>query len=70
MFTGSIVALVTPFTEEGDVDYAELGRLLDEIQFTGDLVVELALPSGTPPSRPLEELLKVSREHIRETMGI
>jgi sugar phosphate isomerase/epimerase len=55
---------------EGDVDYGALGKLLEEIQFKGDLVVELALPSGTPPSRPLEELLKVSRDHLRETMGV
>ena len=29
MLKGSIVALVTPFKENGDVDYEELGRLLD-----------------------------------------
>lgn len=55
---------------EGDVDYRSLGALLDEIQFTGDLVVELALPSGTRPDRPLLDLLKSSRQHLRETMGI
>lgn len=55
---------------EGDVDYAELGALLDEIGFSGDLVVELALPSGARPDRPVLELLKASREHLRKTMGI
>lgn len=55
---------------EGDVDYAELGRVLDEIGFNGDLVVELALPSGTRPERPVLDLLRDSREHLRETMGI
>lgn len=29
MFSGSIVALVTPFTDDGGVDYAALGGLLD-----------------------------------------
>ena len=55
---------------EGDVDYEKLGKLLDDVGFTGDIVVELALPSGTPPERPIAELLQTSREHIRERMGI
>ena len=55
---------------EGDVDYAHLGEVLDEIEFTGDLVVELALPSGARPDRPILDLLKISRDHIQEKMGI
>ena len=55
---------------EGDVDYAQLSQLLDEVAFEGDLVVELALPSGTRPDRPVAELLQASRDHIRETMGL
>ena len=55
---------------EGDVDYAELGGILDEIGFQGDLIVELALPSGTRPEKPVLDLLRDSREHLRETMGI
>ena len=55
---------------EGDVDYAQLGQLLDEIAFEGDLVVALALPSGTRPDRPVTELLRASRDHISNTMGL
>ena len=29
MITGSIVALVTPMTETGDIDWAALERLID-----------------------------------------
>ena len=54
---------------EGDVDYKNLGHTLDEIGFKGDLIVELALPSGVRPDRPLEELLKQSRDHLRDAMG-
>ena len=55
---------------EGDADYAQLGRTLDEVGFTGEFVVELAIPPGKQASRPPLELLKVSREHLREKIGI
>ncbi len=54
---------------EGDVDYKELGAVLSEVGFTGEFVVELAIPSGKKPTRPLPELLKISRDHLRETIG-
>jgi sugar phosphate isomerase/epimerase len=54
---------------EGDADYACLGRLLDDIGFTGELVVELAIPAGRQPTRPITELLERSRAHLRETLG-
>ena len=53
---------------EGDADYRELGAVLGEIGFTGEFVVELAIP-GQEPTRPLPELLKISRDHLRETIG-
>lgn len=55
---------------EGDADYAELARILEETGFDGDGVVELALPQGKDPVRPVDELLRISREHLRETMAI
>ncbi|MDA0747582.1 MAG: TIM barrel protein [bacterium] len=56
---------------QGDLDLGSLGTLLDEVEFTGDVVVELALPSGTrPDDHPLLDLLKTSREHLRSTMGV
>jgi sugar phosphate isomerase/epimerase len=54
---------------EGDADYRRLGRLLEEIGFAGEFVVELAIPAGRQPTRPIEELLQVSRAHLRETLG-
>jgi sugar phosphate isomerase/epimerase len=53
---------------EGDADYRRLGRVLAEIGFSGELVVELAIPSGQQPTRPITELLEVSRAHLRETL--
>jgi sugar phosphate isomerase/epimerase len=56
---------------EGDADYANLAKVLAEINFKGDFVVELAIPPGAnPATRPLAEILKQSREHIRQTMGL
>jgi sugar phosphate isomerase/epimerase len=55
---------------EGDADYAGLKRALDEVGFAGEFVVELAVPPKRQPTRPPLDLLKISRAHIRETMGM
>lgn len=55
---------------EGDADYARLKRILDDIGFSGEFVVELAIPPKTQPTRSPLELLRKSREHLRQTMGI
>ena len=55
---------------EGDVDYARLRRLLDEIGFTGEGVAELAWPPGAEHDRTVVEILTRSREHLRRTLGI
>jgi sugar phosphate isomerase/epimerase len=55
---------------EGDADYTGLKRVLDVISFTGELVVELAVPARTTPTRPALELLTISRQHLRHTMGL
>ncbi len=55
---------------EGDADYKNLAKVLDEVGFQGEFVVELAIPSGKKPTRPIEELLRVSRDHLRETMEL
>jgi len=54
---------------EGDADYARLDALLREIGFTGDFVVELAIPAGHEPTRPVNELLKASVDHLKATIG-
>jgi len=43
--------------------------VLDEVGFTGEFVVELAIPGGKEPKRPVSELLKISRDHLKETIG-
>jgi sugar phosphate isomerase/epimerase len=54
---------------EGDADYGRLARLLDEVGYSGEFLVELALPPGKPATRSVGENLRLSREHIRATMG-
>jgi sugar phosphate isomerase/epimerase len=54
---------------EGDADYRNLARVLNEVGFEGEFVVELAIPAGKQPTRPVAELLKTSRDHLRETIG-
>lgn len=54
---------------EGEMDFAAIRQALDEIGFSGHAVVELAWERDFEPTRPLRESLKMSREHIRRTMG-
>lgn len=54
---------------EGDVDFEEISATLDEINFNGDLIIELAFEEGFKPTRPTRETLKMSREYVRKTMG-
>jgi sugar phosphate isomerase/epimerase len=54
---------------EGDMDYAAIGRALEEINFAGDAVIELAHERGFKPTRPLRESLKMSRRYVKETLG-
>ena len=55
---------------EGDVDYRRLRRVLEEIGFAGEVVVELAWPPGAERDRTAAEILAQSREHLRRTMGL
>ena len=54
---------------EGDVDFTEIGETLKNIDFSGDLIIELAHEGGFVPTRPIKESLKMSREYVRNTMG-
>jgi sugar phosphate isomerase/epimerase len=54
---------------EGDMDFRAIGRALREIGFSGTAIIELAHESGFQPTRPLRESLKMSRHHVRETLG-
>lgn len=54
---------------EGEMDYYSIGRVLRDINFSGEAVIELAHESGFEPTRPLRESLKMSREFVRNTLG-
>ncbi len=53
---------------EGNTDFAAIGNALRELSFSGDLVIELAHPSGFRLTRPLRESLKMSRQYVKEVM--
>jgi len=54
---------------EGEEDFAAIRAALDEANFAGIASIELAWEGDFQPTRPLRESLKLSREHIRKTMG-
>lgn len=55
---------------EGDVEYEEIAETMNDIDFKGDVVVELAHENKFEPTRPIRESLKMSREFIRREMRI
>jgi sugar phosphate isomerase/epimerase len=55
---------------EGNVDFKEIAGVLEEINFEGDAIIELAHENGFVPTRSLRESLKMSRDYLRKTMGI
>lgn len=54
---------------EGTTDFAAIGRAFRDVNFDGDVAIELAHPRGFQPTRPLRESLRMSREYVRKTMG-
>lgn len=54
---------------EGDMDYAAIAKALQEINFSGYAVIELAHERDFRPTRPLRESLKISREFVRKMLG-
>ncbi len=55
---------------EGDVDFKEIGKKLEEIEFDGDVVIELAFESDFTPTRSIKQSLGRSRRYLRKTMKI
>jgi inosose dehydratase len=51
---------------DGDVDYAAVTKLLQQMKYKGLLAVELAYEKDTKPSRGLEDDLKISREYAEK----
>ena len=59
LFRGSGVALVTPFTEEKDVNYEELGRLIEFQLENGTDAIIVCGTTGEPVTMTEEERLSV-----------
>ena len=55
---------------EGELPLEELKGALDTIEFDGDIIVELILPSGTPPERPVLDILSDSRKAIADRLSV
>jgi sugar phosphate isomerase/epimerase len=54
---------------EGDVNFKAIGRTIKKINFSGDLVIELAHENGFKRTRSIRESLKMSREYLKKTTG-
>ena len=69
LFRGAGVALVTPFTEEKDVNYEELGRLIEyQIKGGSDAIIVCGT-TGEPVTMTEEERLSVISYTVEKTAG-
>lgn len=67
--TGSIVALITPFTQDGKVNYEKLGELLDwHIANNTDAILILGTTSESP-TMSHEEDLEICRFSVERVAG-
>ena len=67
--TGSIVALITPFTEDGKVNYEKLGELLDwHTANSTDAILILGTTSESP-TMSHEEDLEICRYSVERVAG-
>jgi sugar phosphate isomerase/epimerase len=55
---------------DGDEDYVALGRVLDEINFTGPVAIELAHEADTQFTRTMGENFAVSCRNLRKAWGM
>ncbi len=69
VFTGAAVAIVTPFYENGDVNFEELGRLIDyQIEHGTDAIV-ICGTTGEASTLTHEEHLDCIRYAVEKTAG-
>ena len=59
MFKGSIVAIVTPFTQEGEVDFAAFKELVDWHAEQGTDAIVCCGSTGEAPTLSSEEQLQI-----------
>lgn len=73
MFRGSLVALVTPMTEAGDIDYVAFGRLLDWHAREGSDGVVVAGTTGESPTvsaAEAAELFRIAVQRVGDRMPV
>ena len=69
MFSGSLVAIVTPMTAEGAVDWASWDRLLDFHLAEGTDGIVVAGTTGESPVLSLEETEELTRRAVARCRG-
>jgi len=69
MYSGSIVAIVTPMTETGEVDYAAWDRLLDWHLAQGTDGIVVCGTTGESPTVTLAEALELTRRAVARLEG-
>lgn len=68
-FTGSIPAMITPMTHNGDIDYAAFERLIDwHVQEGSDALVIVGT-SGESPSITIEEHIDLIKRSVDHAAG-
>lgn len=69
MFTGSLVAIVTPMAADGSLDLAAWDRLLDFHVEAGTEGIVVAGTTGESPSLTLEEIEELTRRAVARCRG-
>jgi 4-hydroxy-tetrahydrodipicolinate synthase len=69
MYSGSIVAVVTPMTESGEIDYAAWDRLLDWHAENGTDAIVVVGTTGESPTVTLDEAAELVRRGATRLAG-
>ncbi|MBF8999467.1 4-hydroxy-tetrahydrodipicolinate synthase [Vibrio nitrifigilis] len=69
MFSGSIVALITPFTSAGEVDYADLKKLVEYHIASGTDAIVSVGTTGESATLTVEEHVKVVEKTVEFAAG-
>ena len=69
MFSGSIVALITPFTSTGEVDYADLKKLVEYHIASGTDAIVSVGTTGESATLTVEEHVKVVEKTVEFAAG-
>jgi sugar phosphate isomerase/epimerase len=55
---------------EGMMDFKAIAHKFKQVNFQGDIGIELAFPAGFKPTRPIRDSLKMSRAVIQKAFGV